>query len=81
MQLYMKSYAPDQMRCLFLRAPIAENDLSVGGKFKISMALKRSNKNWHHINKEKVPLNKPIQYELVKKVVRYRVREILGEGK
>jgi hypothetical protein len=69
----------------FLRAPTAENDPCVGGKFKISMALKRSNKNRHYINKEKILsnflLNKLIQYELVKEIVGNRVREILGEGK
>jgi hypothetical protein len=68
----------------FLRAPTAENDMCVGGKFKISMTLKRSNKNWHHINKEKILssflLNTPIRYELVKEIVGNRVREILGEG-
>jgi hypothetical protein len=50
-----------------------------------SMALKRSNKNWHHINKQKILssflLNTPIQYELVKEIVRDRLREILGDGK
>jgi len=59
--------------------------MCVGGKFKISMTFKHSNKNWHNINKEKILssflLNTPIRYELVKEIVGNRVREILGEGK
>jgi hypothetical protein len=61
----------------------AENDLRVGGKFKTT--IEAFKKELAPYKQEKgfvqFPLDKPIPYELVKKIVRYRVREILGEGK
>jgi len=68
----------------YWEASATENDMCAGGKFKTTMALKRSKKNWHHLQEKgsvRFPLDKPITYELVKKIIRYIAREILGEGK
>lgn len=43
------------------------------------MDIDSNNKNWFGINKERVlsDLNKPILYDLMKNIVRYKVKENL----